>query len=106
MDEVIYQRVYSTHMGRTVRLDLTAILEETGELKHFLDLGSACLQAQGPLSQEASEALVFGLADELEEHLRAMRDAQGSATIDDLRVWTRAWIEKRCEAFPEETPQV
>ena len=105
MDEIIYQRVYPTHMGRTVRLDLTMILEATGELKHFLDLGSACLQAQDPPSQEASEALIFGLADELEVHLRAMRDTQGSATIDDLRIWTRAWIEERWEAFPEEVPQ-
>ena len=105
MDGVIYQGVYPTLMGRTVRLDLTAILEATGELKHFLDLGSACLQAEEPPSQEASEALIFGLADELEDHLRAMRAAQGSATIDDLRVWTRAWIEKRREAFPEEAPR-
>ena len=105
MDEGIYQRVHPSHMGRTVRLDLTAILEATGELKHFLDLGSACLRARDSLSQEASEALIFGLADELEEHLRAMRDAQGSATIDDLRVWTRAWIDGRREAFPEEVPQ-
>ena len=48
MDGVIYQGVYPTLMGRTVRLDLTAILEATGELKHFLDLGSACLQAEEP----------------------------------------------------------
>ncbi|HOB18913.1 MAG TPA: hypothetical protein PKK74_09525 [Candidatus Methanoculleus thermohydrogenotrophicum] len=91
-------------MGRTVRLDLTTILEATGELKHFLDLGSAYLQAANPVSQEASEALIFGLADELEDHLRAKRAAQGSATIGDLRVWTQAWIERQWEAFPEEAP--
>lgn len=95
----------STFMGRTIRLDLTAILEATGELKHFLDLGSACLKAERPPSQEASEALIFALADELEGHLRAMRDAQGSATIDDLRVWIQAWIEERREAFLEEATQ-
>ena len=93
-------------MGRTVKMDLTAVLEATGELKHFLDLGSACLRAEDPPSQDASEALIFGLADELESHLQAMRAAPGSATIDDLRVWTRVWIEKRREAFPEETAQV
>lgn len=93
-------------MGRTVKMDLTAVLEATGELKHFLDLGSACLRAEDPPSQDASEALIFGLADELESHLQAMRTAKGSATIDDLRVWTRVWIEKRREAFPEETAQV
>lgn len=93
-------------MGRTVKMDLTAVLEATGELKHFLDLGSACLRAEDPPSQEASEALIFGLADELESYLQAMRTAKGSATIDDLRVWTRAWIEKRREVFPEEAAQV
>lgn len=89
-------------MGRTVKLDLTTILEATGELKHFLDLGSACLQVSEPLSQEASEALIFELADELGEHLRSMRAEHGSATIDDLRVWIQAWIDERCEAIPEE----
>lgn len=97
MDGVIYQGVYPTLMGRTVRLDLTAILEATGELKHFLDLGSACLQAEEPPSQEASETLIFALADELEDHLQVMCDRQGSVSVNDLRVWTRAWIDEHQE---------
>jgi len=105
MDDVIYQWVDPLIMGPTARLDLTTILEATGELKHFLDLGSVCLRAEEPPSEEASEALIFALADELEDHLRAMRAAQGSATIDDLRVWTRAWIDERRKGFPEETPR-
>ncbi len=89
-------------MGPTVRLDLTTILEATGELQHFLDLGAARLRVEGPLSEEASEALIFGLADELEGHLRAMRGKQGSAGISDLQVWTRAWIDEQQGALAEE----
>ncbi|MCK9277020.1 MAG: hypothetical protein M0P22_02900 [Methanoculleus sp.] len=88
-------------MEPTVRLDLTTILEATGELQHFLDLGAARLRAEGPLSEEASEALIFSLADELEDHLRAMRSQQGSATINDLQAWTRVWIDRRQRAFPK-----
>lgn len=88
-------------MEPTVRLDLTTILEATGELQHFLDLGAARLRAKGPLSEEASEELIFSLADELEDHLREMRSRQGSASISDLRTWTRAWIDERQEAGPE-----
>ncbi|KLK88368.1 hypothetical protein SZ63_04910 [Methanoculleus sediminis] len=88
-------------MGPTVKLDLTTILEATGELQHFLDLGAARLHAEGPLPEEASEELIFSMADELEDHLRAMRDRQGSASIGDLRVWTRAWIDERQEALSQ-----
>ncbi|WP_292520242.1 hypothetical protein [Methanoculleus sp.] len=88
-------------MGSTIRLNLTTILEATGELQRFLDLGAASLQAKGALSEEASEALIFGLADELEDHLRAMRDRQGSAGISDLKAWTRAWIDERQGALAE-----
>ncbi|MDK2916063.1 MAG: hypothetical protein PWR25_620 [Euryarchaeota archaeon] len=91
-------------MGPTVKLDLTRILQATGELQHFLDLGAARLRAEGPLPQEASEELIFSMADELEEHLRTMRDRQGSASINDLRVWTRAWIDERQEALAQKPP--
>ncbi|MFA7198357.1 MAG: hypothetical protein WC093_03620 [Methanoculleus sp.] len=89
-------------MEPTVRLDLTTILEATGELQHFLDLGTARLRAKGPLSEEASEELIFSLADELEDYLRAMRSQQGSASINDLQTWVRAWIDERQGACPEE----
>lgn len=89
-------------MEPTVRLDLTTILEATGELQHFLDLGAGRLRAEGPLSEEASEALIFSLADDLEDYLRAMRAQQGSASINDLRIWTRAWIDGQRKACPEE----
>ncbi len=79
-------------MESTIRLNLTRILEATGELQHFLDLGAARLRVAGPLSQGASEALIFAMADELEEHLQMMRGRQGAATIRDIRTWTRAWI--------------
>ncbi|ABN58029.1 MULTISPECIES: hypothetical protein [Methanoculleus] len=92
-------------MGPTVKLDLTTILEATGELQHFLDLGAARLRAEGPLPEEASEELIFSMADELEEHLRAMRDRQGSASIGDLRVWTRTWIDGRQEALAQKQLQ-
>jgi len=101
MDEVITGCVNPLFMRPTVRLDLTTILEATGELQHFLDLGAARLRAEGPLPEEASETLIFSMADELEDHLRAMRDRQGSASISDLRVWTRTWIDERQEAFAE-----
>ncbi|SDJ83614.1 MULTISPECIES: hypothetical protein [Methanoculleus] len=91
-------------MGPTVRLNLTKILEATGELQNFLDLGNARLKAEGALSQESSEALIFGMADELEDHLRAMRDRQGSASIKDLRIWTRAWIDERREMLSKGSP--
>lgn len=84
-------------MGRSVRLDLTVILQATGELQHFLDMGAAHLRAENPLSQEASEALIFALADELEDHLQVMCDRQGSVSVSDLRAWTRAWIDGRQE---------
>jgi hypothetical protein len=90
-------------MESTIRLDLTRILEATGELQHFLDLGAASLRVAGPLSQEASEALIFAMADELEDHLRAMRARQGTATIRDIRIWTRDWIGEQ-EAALLETP--
>ena len=90
-------------MESTIRLDLTRILAATGELQHFLDLGTARLRVAGPLSQEASEALIFAMADELEDHIRAMRDRQGTATIRDIRTWTRAWIGEQ-EAALLETP--
>ncbi|MDD3857635.1 MAG: hypothetical protein PHP43_06250 [Methanoculleus sp.] len=86
-------------MEPTVKLDLTTILQATGELQHFLDLGAARLRAEGPLPQEASEELIFTMADELEDHLRAMRDRRGSASINDLQVWTRAWIDEQQEAL-------
>ena len=91
-------------MGPTIRLNLTTILEATGELQRFLDLGAARLRVEGTLSQEASEALIFELADELEDHLRMMRDRQGSAGINDLRAWTRAWIDERQGALAEGSP--
>ena len=80
-----------------------ALSEATDELQHFLNLGAALLRAEGPLSEEAAEALIFKLADELEEHLRAMSDQQGAAGIGDLRAWTRAWIDERRKAYPEES---
>ena len=101
MDEVITGCVNPLFMGPTVRLDLTTVLEATGELQHFLDLGAARLRAEGPLSQEASETLIFGLADELESYLRAMGSKQGSAGIEDLRVWTRTWIDEQQGALAE-----
>ncbi|MDV2480718.1 hypothetical protein F8E02_01590 [Methanoculleus sp. Wushi-C6] len=88
-------------MESTIRLNLTRILEATGELQHFLDLGAARLRAAGPLSEADSEALIFSMADDLESHLRAMRARQGSATIRDLGTWTRAWIDER-QAVPVE----
>ncbi len=101
MDEIITGCDNPLFMGPTVRLDLTTILEATGELQHFLDLGAARLRAEGPLPEEASEALIFSMADELEDHLRAMRSRQGSANINDLRAWTRAWIDERQEVLME-----
>ncbi len=101
MDEIITGCVNPLFMGPTVRLDLTTILEATGELQHFLDLGAARLRVEGPLPEEDSEALIFSIADELEDHLRAMRGRQGSASINDLRVWTRAWIDGQQEALVE-----
>jgi hypothetical protein len=95
MDEVIYGGVNPLIMGSTVRLDLTRILEATGELQRFLDLGAARLRATGPLSQDASERLIFSMADELEDHLRAMRLQQGTATIHDIRTWIQAWMDER-----------
>ena len=97
MDEVITGCDNPLFMGPTVKLDLTTILQATGELQHFLDLGAARLRAEGALPEEAAEELIFSMADELEEHLRTMRDRQGSASIGDLRVWTRAWIDDRQE---------
>jgi len=91
-------------MESTIRLNLTRILETTGELQHFLDLGAARLRVAGPLSQEASETLIFSMADELEDHVGAMRARQGSATISDLRVWTRTWIDERQAALLEGSP--
>mgnify|MGYP005832997115 CR=1 FL=1 len=91
-------------MGSTVRLNLTRILEVTGELQHFLNLGAARLRLAGPLSEEDSENLIFGIADELEDYLRAMRARQGSATIRDLRIWIRAWINERQAALTERLP--
>ncbi|WP_433450120.1 hypothetical protein [Methanoculleus thermophilus] len=44
------------------------------------------------------------MADELEDHLRAMRDRQGSASIKDLRIWTRAWIDERREMLSKGSP--
>jgi hypothetical protein len=88
-------------MESTVRLNLTRILEATGELQHFLDLGAARLRAAGPLPQDASEALIFSMADELEDYLRAMRARQGTAGIGDLRAWTRAWIAEQEAALME-----
>lgn len=82
-------------MAPTVKLDLTTILQATGELQHFLNLGTVCLRVEGSLSEEASEELIFSMADELEDHLRMMRNRQGSASISDLRVWTRTWIDER-----------
>lgn len=105
MDEVITGCVYPLFMGPTVRLDLTTILKATGELQHFLDLGAARLRFEGPLPEEESEALIFSMADELEDHLRAMRSRQGSASISDLQVWTRAWIGERRAALGEEPLQ-
>jgi hypothetical protein len=99
MDEIINGCDNPLFMGPTVKLDLTTILEATGELQHFLDLGAARLRAEGPLPEKASEDLIFSMADELEDHLRAMRGRQGSASISDLRVWTRAWINERQEAL-------
>jgi hypothetical protein len=99
----MYRVRQSPFMGPTVRLDITTILEATDELQHFLNLGAALLRAEGPLSEEAAEALIFKLADELEEHLRAMSDQQGPAGIGDLRAWTRAWIDERRKAYPEES---
>ena len=93
-------------MVSTVKLNLTRILETTGELQRFLDLGSARLRAAGPLSQEASETVIFAMADELEGHLQTMRARQGSATIQDLRTWTRAWIDERQAALTREPPPV
>jgi hypothetical protein len=84
-------------MGQSVRLDLTVILQVTGELQHFLEMGAAHLRARTPLSQEASETLIFALADELEDHLQVMCDRQGSVSVNDLRVWTRAWIDEQQE---------
>jgi len=84
-------------MGSTVRLDLPRILEVTGELQHFLELGTARLETEGQLSEEESEALIFSLADELEDHLRTMREWKGSASISDLQKWTRAWIDEQEE---------
>ncbi|MDK2890711.1 MAG: hypothetical protein PWR21_1343 [Methanoculleus sp.] len=101
MDEIITGCDNPLFMGPTVRLDLTTILEATGELQHFLDLGAARLRVEGSLPEETSEALIFSMADELEDHLRAMRSRQGSASINDLRVWTRAWIDERQEALLE-----
>jgi len=97
MDYIITGCVNPLFMGYTVRLDLPRILEVTGELQHFLELGTARLEAEGPLSEEESEALIFSLADELEDHLRTMRERQGSASIRDLQRWTRAWIEEQQE---------
>ncbi|BBL69236.1 hypothetical protein [Methanoculleus chikugoensis] len=99
MDEVITGCDNPLFMGPTVKLDLTTILQATGELQHFLDLGAARLRAEGTLPEEASEELIFSMADELEEHLQTMRDRQGSASIGDLRVWTRAWIDDRQESL-------
>ncbi len=92
-------------MGSTVRLNLTRVLEVTGELQHFLNLGAARLRLAGPLSEEDSESLIFGIADELEGHLQAMRARQGSATVHDLRVWTRAWINEQQAALREVIPR-
>ena len=97
MDYIITGCVNPLFMGYTVRLDLPRILEVTGELQHFLELGTARLEAEGPLSEEESEALIFSLADQLEDHLRTMRERQGSASIRDLQRWTRAWIEEQQE---------
>jgi len=92
-------------MESTIRLNLTRILEATGELQHFLDLGAARLRVAGPLSQEASEALIFAMADELEDHLQAMRDRQGTATIRDIRTWTRTWIGEQEVALRKMHPE-
>jgi len=97
MDEIITGCVNPLFMGYTVRLDLPRILEVTGELQHFLELGTARLEAEGQLSEEESEALIFSLADELEDHLRTMRERKGSASISDLQKWTRAWIDEQEE---------
>ncbi|SCL74571.1 hypothetical protein L21_0451 [Methanoculleus chikugoensis] len=105
MDEVITGCDNPLFMGPTVKLDLTTILQATGELQHFLDLGAARLRAEGALPEEASEELIFSMADELEEHLRTMRDRQGSASIGDLRVWTRAWIDDRQEKLARNPSQ-
>ena len=91
-------------MESTIRLNLTRVLEVTGELKHFLDLGAIRLQAAGQLSQEASEALIFAMADELEDHIRAMCDRQGTATIRDIRTWIRAWIDEQEAALGVKPP--
>lgn len=101
MDEVITGCVNPLFMGPTVKLDLTTILQTTGELQHFLNLGAARLRAEGPLPEEASEALIFAMADELENHLRMKRDQQGTASISDLRVWTQAWIDERQEELTQ-----
>ncbi|KAF5087200.1 hypothetical protein DSECCO2_51250 [anaerobic digester metagenome] len=105
MDEVITGCVNPLFMGPTVKLDLTTILQATGELQHFLDLGAARLRAEGPLPEEASEELIFTMADELEDHLRAMRDRRGSASINDLQGWTQAWIDEQQEALARKPSQ-
>jgi hypothetical protein len=87
MDEIINGCDNPLFMEPTVKLDLTTIL------------GAARLRAEGPLPEKASEELIFSMADELEGHLRAMRVQQGSASISDLRGWTRAWIDERQEAL-------
>ena len=48
--------------------------------------------------------MIFAMADELEDHLRTMRDRQGTATIRDIRTWTRAWIGEQEAAFLETPP--
>jgi len=105
MDEVITGCDNPLFMGPTVKLDLTTILQATGELQHFLDLGAARLRAEGPLPEEASEELIFTMADELEDHLRAMRDRRGSASINDLQGWTQAWIDEQQEALARKPSQ-
>lgn len=105
MDGVITGCANPLFMEPTVKLDLTTILQATGELQHFLDLGAVRLRAEGQLPEEASEELIFSMADELEDHLRMMRDRQGSASIGDLRVWTRAWIDERLEVLARKSVQ-
>jgi hypothetical protein len=44
------------------------------------------------------------MADELEDHIRAMRDRQGTATIRDIRTWIRAWIDEQEAALGVKPP--
>jgi hypothetical protein len=55
----------------------------------------------GPTVRLDLTTLIFGLADELEGYLRAMGSKRGSAGIENLRDWTRTWIDEQQGALAE-----